>query len=148
MLLMTLLGLSMLTLKLKAYSYEFDYNAAGNRISRTVITISAGISDSLASEEVLKQEDLMSKILCENIFNEMSITIYPNPTKSELIFKINPVDSEIKGSISLFTMEGNLIFNTELHEINTINLTGQPPGNYLLHVNLNESKKIYKISKQ
>ncbi len=107
--LMLMFGFFVLPLLAQTYSYEFEYDASGNRTSRTVITIPSKAPDSLANEEANQKEEALPNVLKEELFNGKSIVIYPNPTTGELILEITPFETGTTGTITLYSVNGSVL---------------------------------------
>jgi hypothetical protein len=74
---------------------QLDYDAAGNRIKREVITLGGGPTPArLADTTTYAQED---------------IKIYPNPTRGTLNIEISGTDTEIARTIEIYNLEGKLV---------------------------------------
>lgn len=77
-----------------------------------------------------------------------NLSVFPNPSHG--IFNITPLASLHTTSIEVYSIQGELVYNSTVSdEQTTINLTTQPPGIYLVKV-VNNNKTIYsqKIIKQ
>jgi hypothetical protein len=73
---------------------QLDYDAAGNRIKREVITLGGGPTPArLADTTTYVQEDIK----------------YPNPTRGTLNIEISGTDTEIARTIEIYNLEGKLV---------------------------------------
>ena len=127
---------------------SFAYDAAGNRVSRT-ITLGGTKSSASGNESeqfALEQnEDFFTEVLAEK-----EIKIYPNPTRGQLRVDILGYEQlNNKCSIQVFSSGGRLVYKTNsLSQSNNINLSSQAAGLYLMHIAIGKEKTTWKIIKQ
>lgn len=84
----------------------------------------------------------------ENLDLNVSMSVFPNPTFSQLILEVN--DHKVENMhYHLFTTEGRLIENADMTEVQTlINLQSQHAGSYYLMVTLDQKPlQTFKIIK-
>lgn len=132
------------------YSIEYVYDASGNRISRTVITLkapttkSAKFSDSFAEE---KQDEISP---FEEIFGEQKISIYPNPTKGRLVIGISGGDPKEDFNLHLFDVNGRMVLRDQIKAAGEVpvNMHHLDAGIYILVLQNAQKKKTYKIVKE
>ncbi|MDR0864353.1 MAG: T9SS type A sorting domain-containing protein [Candidatus Symbiothrix sp.] len=127
---------------LQAQTVYYNYDNSGNQVLRTII-LPVPSSEREADKEIpepIVQKDPISKI---------EITIYPNPTKGML--KIDLAGGEIPANarIQLYNTGGKLILNLpSISESNTIDLSAQPSGIYVMRIILAEDNvSVWKIIK-
>ncbi|MFN8231458.1 MAG: T9SS type A sorting domain-containing protein [Bacteroidia bacterium] len=72
--------------------------------------------------------------ISENILNENSFNVYPNPTNEVLNFNVNTIGIEPK-EISIISLTGKVVYQSQFQ--NSINLNQLKPGLYLLQVKTN-----------
>jgi hypothetical protein len=134
-LLLVLLGV----FSLPAQSIAYDYDAAGNRISRTVITIPPPQSGSTNRINPFVEN-----------WGERKITIYPNPTKGSLKISITNGALMEAYEAKTFDSDGRLINTT--HQTGNgemvVDLNAQSPGVYILKLSSVTEEKTYKILKE
>lgn len=121
--------------------YEFGYDAAGNRTSRSVILLkSANIpADSLMAKQSEKP--------FEDLIGERQIKIYPNPTKGLLRVEV-PLDDEAQATLEVYTARGALLRKLRVvDELTEINLSSQPSGMYVLRILVGAQSSEWKIIK-
>lgn len=124
---------------------KYNYDNAGNRIYRGIIvmesTLKKGIIDTDSSE--YKQKILEEKI------GDVTVKIYPNPTKGIIKVEIPEYKPELKGRGALYSLKGKLL-QTKVFDSSEImvDLTGYPLGTYVLRINLGKSESEWKILKQ
>ena len=117
-------------------SIEYTYDANGNRLTRTVITLKSG----LINGEVPPIKDELS---------DFSLLLYPNPTQGEIKLEVKGCDKDALFVIELFTIDGNFIRNLRFKGpgIHQLDLNSLADGVYLLNLIYNNQKSHYKIIK-
>ena len=127
---------------------EYVYDAAGNRTSQQKIII----PNPLKSAQMLDEDNLQAKNIepIESNWGDMDITIFPNPTIGNISVQIE--GSELSGKIlyQIYNSYGVEINNGFItgSGISIIPITSLPSGVYVLTLQINESKKTWKIIKQ
>ena len=117
----------------------YAYDAAGNRISRTII---------LTRNMAKKQARTMKDKEYTDILSQRNITISPNPTKGMVKVAITGLKSTDGGTLSVFTLSGQRIESKAVSEsVITVDLSGRPNGIYLLDITINGEKTSWKIIK-
>lgn len=123
-------------------SFEFTYDASGNRLTRTVILLKSATipSDTLEAKQA-------KKILDDQIGLQRT-HIYPNPTKG--ILRIDfPTLSDQEAMIRVYDPNGRLIVQkAAISSGNEVNLSAYPPGFYILVIHIGQEKKEWKIIKE
>lgn len=120
---------------------SFSYDAAGNRISRTVITLSRAMR---AAPDSLEQEKV------NHTLYTCKVTVYPNPTEGEVNLSVSNGKEDAVSDIAVYDVSGNLLKNLQI-EGNTsvsIDLSDYPDGIYLINFRQEESVSYYKIIKK
>ncbi len=113
---------------------NYSYDAAGNRIKREIV-----LSRSIENTE---------KPLSETL-SEKQIKIYPNPTDGILKTEISGWETTDKCIFTLYSLKGSLIQEISVNSSTTeIDLSGESNGIYLLNIELNNSKSVWKIIKK
>ena len=118
----------------------YRYDAAGNRISRTIIlsTISA-----LATIEENKP------VVYSEAFDDILLKIYPNPTDGLVKVEISNMPEGQTAQIWLHAMSGQLITTiNDVHDAVTINISDQPAGFYVMRVVSGKFRTQWKIIKK
>ena len=148
-LLITLIFISFCTLGgMSQNNISFAYDAAGNRVSRTIdlgatqTAMNAGENEKLSFE---KSEDFFTEVIAEK-----EIKIYPNPTRGQLRVDIlGYEDLNSNSSIQVFTTGGALLYKSNTpSQTNDINLNDKPAGLYLMVITIAGEKSTWKIIKQ
>lgn len=121
---------------------SFDYDIAGNQISRTLcFSCSGKYVDNVKNFNQLKEEDLL-KFDATDAFS-----YYPNPVEYELYLKWKLIDKKTIATITLFSVNGAILkrfVELENKTSEIIPFEIYPNGNYLLQITYNngESKTI------
>lgn len=111
---------------------HFDYDANGNRISR-----------SLTIERIVDGEQPIAPLL-----NGIAYEIYPNPTEGQIMLQLS---NELTGNwqAHLFSSSGILLETKEMDSRMTgFDLSSKPSGTYLLKLTDGEEQQVWKIVKQ
>jgi len=126
---------------------EYDYDAAGNRISRKVINLqSAPPVQQMAIAENFPEEEpeyFVDKIA------RMAMKIYPNPATERITLEISNWEDLQTGTFKLFSLSGQLLQEQPVHSpVTSISLAGLSKGAYILKVRMNNRTEDLKIIKQ
>jgi len=123
---------------------EYDYDAAGNRILRKVLTINPAPPAPQDSLEVTSDGVLF---FIETIA-KTEIKIYPNPTTEKITLEISQWDNLLRGIFKLYSLTGQLLQEHTVHSLTTtVSLANLPKGIYILKVNINNHTEEWKIIK-
>ena len=116
----------------------FSYDFAGNRISRTVC---------ISKTDSINNNKEIEPICISNAPNK--IDIYPNPTDGKFSVVIYDIGEEELATLRLFSMSGNLLYETKNNNSETIiDIGDKEPGSYILYILLKGAVKTVKIIKQ
>lgn len=130
-------------IKAQSYQAEYSYDAKGNRILTNVVYLS----------QLIKQEPLQDQFdVNPDIELSVTVKIYPNPTKGNLLVEIESSSFEEvaypPSGIVLFDMKGKKLWETKsITELNTVDLSAYPNGVYILQLQLAGKHKAYKVIK-
>jgi hypothetical protein len=125
----------------QTFQIQYDYDAAGNRISRTVITLNP--INNKASEDSTYNE------MQENTLADLQIKIYPNPTYGLIKVEIENLESDISGSLLVMDLAGRvLIQNDNIQPEMLVDFTPYAPGNYTMVLIIDGEKKEWGIVRQ
>ena len=118
----------------------YGYDAAGNRISRTIIFSPRSAPIPVEEEQPAVYFERLSDI---------QLKIYPNPTTGLLTVEISNLPEGETATIRLYAMSGQLIstFNNISHTVN-IDISSQPAGIYLMNIVAGEYRTEWKIIKK
>jgi hypothetical protein len=131
---------------------EFGYGAAGNRISRTLITppplIDKGNGAGLPEKGGIEQDVLAQAT--ENS-TQGNVSLYPNPTKNELEISLGDLYQEGAGQVlELIDLAGKVVHISKVTQgVTLLQLSGLRSGLYYVHfkqqATILESWKVVKI---
>jgi hypothetical protein len=131
---------------------NFGYDAAGNRISRTIdmgksVDSTGQKADSIFVKATETDENVPTKYNAR--VGGQTIKIYPNPTTGVFAIIIDGWDNKSKASIQLTSLTGKGLIKIRIESsVTKIDIKGQPNGTYLLLVNLNGKKETWKVVKK
>lgn len=132
----------LIILNIVAFSQEtevhYNYDASGNRMERQIITLPAQLGD-FNLDSLMVEEEIL----------DYKVSIFPNPTRGGLkVLIAGEIDFE-QSSISVFSMDGTLIYKKEpVEESNYIDLLSQAPGMYIMRLLIEGKLEAWKILKQ
>ena len=117
---------------------KYSYDAAGNRISRTIV---------LAPRSAPVDET--KPVVHTEVFSDMQLKIYPNPTTGRLKVEISNLPEGHTAQIWLYAMSGKLIttYKDVSYAVN-IDISGQPAGNYVMKIVAGNFQTEWKIIKK
>lgn len=121
-------------------SFEYAYDAAGNRIRRRLLPFT--VDDDLGG--------LQGKSLATDttvIWDGHNLRLYPNPTKGTVVFETageTPIGMYRLSDVDGKPLESNRCGNTSLR----LDLSPYPAGVLLLEVVIGEERHYFKIIKQ
>lgn len=120
--------------------YGYTYDDSGNRKMRQYIQ--------LKSATVPEGEGLAEKQqILEDALGGHEIKIYPNPTKGRVTVSINGLEKQA-AKVYVFNTQGKLITENDFTgPENTVDLSGQPAGMYLMKIVVGENSTDWKIIK-
>ena len=118
----------------------YRYDAAGNRISRTIV-LSA---KSAAVQPVEEQTEVYTEV-----FADIQLKIYPNPTDGLVKVEISNLPEGQTAQIWLYAMSGQLITTyKDISDAVTININDQPAGVYVMRIVAGTFRTEWKIIKK
>ena len=118
----------------------YRYDAAGNRISRTIVLAPRSAPVPAENEQTVVYTEMLTDI---------KLKIYPNPTDGIVKVEIQNLPEGRTAEIWLYAMTGKLI-NTYKNVSNTvsINISNQPAGIYVMKITAGEYRTEWKIIKK
>ena len=122
---------------------SYGYDAAGNRVSRTIVYQSPPPRSAPAP----KEEE--PPVVYSEVLSDIELKIYPNPTDGLLKVEILNLPEEQTANIWLYNLSGRLI--TLLRGITgfvDVDISGQPQGTYLMKIVAGEYQTEWKIIKK
>lgn len=142
--LFALLSLNFISLSSQAIHY--DYDESGNRVKRYIVLSkgnSSGDDTSKRYEENIKSEEFVDKL------GELTIKIYPNPTKGQLSVEITGIGPEETVDYQLFSQTGLLLCTNRKNRFYfTIDMERYPGGLYILRLMIKGKISQWKILKE
>ena len=127
--------------------YNVEVNGKMHRVEGSSFT--TALPTGLSIIKVSTDLDCQGMIERE-VFISEDIHYYPNPTKGEVDVYIHGKDTGVK--MSVFTTKGDLLFTREQSILDTrkmdLNLSGVPPGTYLITLEGSTVRKTFKIIKR
>jgi hypothetical protein len=126
---------------------KYEYDDAGNRIVRHVITIPN--KSSSGHKSIGSESDTIIDNFYTDKLGDISLKIFPNPTTSIITVQIDGMEDKIGGIIHLYDLSGAKIDEQRLssHRVE-IDMSSYPAGAYLATVLINGKTKYWKIVKQ
>jgi len=122
-------------------TYEFGYDAAGNRVSRAVILLKSAAIGKGASATADESP------LVERVGNHTA-RIYPNPTKGVLSIELAPVDTR-QAIVSVYDITGKLLRRRKpVSGSCEVDLSPFPAGTYILMIATGQEGREWKIVKE
>jgi len=131
-------------------SISFTYDANGNRIVRRILDMTM---ENIESTDTInyQEEILEEKLTIEEEIGNTKISFFPNPVKQWLNIEIsqpaNGANSSEIGEYSLYNNVGKLIEQGRLNANNRLNLNDYTLGLYLLEIEIDGKKGVWKILK-
>ncbi|NOY38045.1 MAG: T9SS type A sorting domain-containing protein [Chlorobi bacterium] len=131
-------------------SFDYLYDPAGNRISRTVV-VGGGTEKSLSifdpSTGKVKDEAILKSL--EEQLGEIKITVYPNPNRGEMVVQIQNLPRKVSSSVKVYDAGGKLIMEKKnLQPYTQVDITGSPPGIYFLKISIGKEVSEWKVIKK
>jgi len=118
--------LVLLSTAMQAPKVGYDYDMAGNRISRKIVELNNPNYTKKQAEIPVPVEDQLG---------ERKITVYPNPTKGALAVEMTGGDQKDHISLSLFSSQGVQLQSIKVTTtVTQVNMSAYPSGYYILSV--------------
>ena len=126
-------------------SVSFDYDNAGNRITRTINGM-LFLSPPSSGENEVKQQELVHK----DLFDNLEIRIFPNPTHGELRINILGLEENQMYHLKVLNLSGKVLKSLEnLKDFShTLNISDFKSGTYLLEIQIDGIPEYWKIIKE
>jgi hypothetical protein len=135
-----------------AQTIQFTYDAAGNRISRTVVVPVPPIKmpeKPIALNPQVFPPDEDAVIPAVNQQAAVEIEVFPNPTHGLLNIKVLNLDGNQDAVIVMTDLRGRLLQELEiLKDTCILDLTSYPAGIYILSVIARDQKSQCQVVKQ
>lgn len=119
---------------------SYAYDAAGNRVSRTIVMGTRG------ADAAVNQPD---PVFLEEVLAEKQVKIYPNPVQYELTISITGYEPSMRGEYSLFSLGGSMLARRRITgETTRVDMSLFSRGTYILNIQLKGRPTSWKIIKQ
>ena len=117
---------------------RYDYDNAGNRILRQVITIPPKLSPEDSLQFIVQHPGLEENLKgAEENLGDCKVTVFPNPTGGIFTLEINGSFDGNSSMLSLYSISGTEISNRrQLAKSNKMDISSYPAGSYILKVSL------------
>lgn len=127
----------------------YDYDAAGNRIKRSVLVLESSSVPVQRNKPAQTADPDNDPAYYTDRIGDMTIRVFPNPTASRLTIHVQEEEFLETGELRLFSMDGKLlqIYRMEAPQME-IDLSGYAPAVYLLRLKMNDFKNEWKIIKK
>lgn len=147
-LIMTLFCLmTVFTSNISAQSISFDYDESGNCKLKYKTVVLARAQAKLNNDKQKNPSD--STLNQVSNFGERKIIIYPNPTKGLLNIELTGKPLETKAEYRLTDLSGKLIMHGQFDLMRlSLDLSHLLPGTYMLHIDMESKKDVWKIIKE
>lgn len=117
---------------------KYTYDDAGNRTKREIVLSS--LKSAISTDETTS--------FIEEVSGQR-IVIYPNPTKGQLAIEIIDMENSMTGNLTIFNLRGQIIAKEQISSNRTsIDISSEPKGTYILHINIKEETSTWKIIKE
>ncbi|NLJ43462.1 MAG: T9SS type A sorting domain-containing protein [Bacteroidales bacterium] len=121
---------------------KFWYDASGNRTSRKIVLGSK-------SESGVETDNKKPTETFTDQIGESSISIYPNPAKSQITVEIQGMEENKGDMISLFDQSGRLVLTlSNLTYSNNLDLSNLKTGMYFMVIKLKNNTTKWSIIKE
>jgi hypothetical protein len=135
-------------LKAQDQNIVYEYDASGNRIKRRIVPKTKSMSEKVSNDSI-SNDDLTDITDFADIKDTLGVKIYPNPTSGILEVEIANLQGNQKARLYLYTNTGRLVKQVDkLYRRQSIDISDQPAGIYLLLIMIDEKKVAYTIIKQ
>jgi hypothetical protein len=121
-------------------TFYYGYDAAGNRISRSITLLKSTAST--------PDENIISQGSSEQV-GKYGILLFPNPVQQELMVRINGLETGQRVEQYLFNLSGKLIsLKTTLEADTRLDFTDKPAGIYILRIIIGKELTEWKIIRE
>lgn len=125
---------------------HYSYDVTGNRLERWVTIEKISKNDSVDS---IHQDTIVHKNTTQTNEQNISISLFPNPTQGLLDLKITGMEDGESAEYVFVSVTGQELTRKKTGlTLTRIDICTFPPGIYLVNVSIGEKKEIWKIVKQ
>jgi len=130
-------------------TFEYTYDAAGNRTVRNILSLKAATIDTTNTDMPPEKVDVTKKNMGTDILGDITLNLYPNPTVGKIEVTIENLATESKCEILVFDLKGGLLFNKKgISATSQIDLSSQPQGSYIIKILVDGNVSEWKIIKE
>ena len=93
-------------------------------------------------------EDYTPEEEIKDILGNQEATVYPNPTKGDMVIKITNMQKETAANIILYDTQGKEVINlTKVKKYNHIDISNKPDGIYIMRITIGSNFMEWKVVK-
>jgi len=128
---------------------SFTYDATGNRTTREVIYLKTSEVEDADATKQSAFGQAADSVEFKVILHGQEVSIFPNPTKGSLTITIAGAEETGPATLALFSISGELVLKQQIRQPNTtLDLSGHPPGTYLLQISTAAGRETWKVVKE
>ncbi len=122
-----------------AQTFNYTYDAAGNRIHRQMVPLKS-------PENTTDSTEIMPAVEQAGV---IAIRVFPNPTAGALRVEITNMPENTRGSLVVWNLQGQELLRIQPLSVSmTADLSRHPAGNYILQIVIGAEKREWEIVKQ
>ncbi|MCK9206439.1 MAG: T9SS type A sorting domain-containing protein [Salinivirgaceae bacterium] len=134
-------------------TFEYVYDNAGNRTTRTVVTLKSATIDTTlqvkGDSSNQNEQAIPPKNGQSSAIGNTTVTLYPNPTVGIIEVAVENEEPQNAVEIWLFDLKGLLLLHKNSSGLITeIDLLNQPAGSYIAKIIVNGKVTEWKIIKE
>ena len=119
----------------------YAYDAAGNRVSRTIVMSAPGVKSVQGKTE--PQPSFYDTL------DKKQVKLYPNPVNTVLTVEVSGFDEKSDGEYLLLDIQGKQLSKGRMKTSTfQVDMSAYSTGTYVLHLILNSEKTVWKIIKK
>ena len=153
-----LIALVLQPIGLSAQTINYDYDASGNRVKRSILARSMKIDSALLYQTVADSIDMdkmndFDLTVPSDDENEddkvLNVKVYPNPTSGILDVEVYNLQENQRARLDIYTFSGRQVRRIDkLQNIQSLDISNQPAGIYLFRITIDGKSATLKIIKQ
>lgn len=119
---------------------SYAYDAAGNRVGRTIV---------LDPRSASASENPADSVFFEETLDDKQVRIYPNPVETQLTIRVTGYTPSMQGEYSLYNIAGIMVEKRRITgETTLVDMGRHPRGVYILHILLNGQPTAWRVIKK
>lgn len=139
-----------------AQCIEYAYDASGNRYQRHVCTLKSADYDSTLADnqetpdetDTIGEKNFAPEELIVETIGEMTIKLYPNPTRGTVVIEIVNLQSPENTRLEVYEISGRMVYEQKpVSNRNVINFSQFDKGSYIVKLWTGQKKGEWKIIK-